>query len=193
MKRIRAAVVVAGAVAAALLMLAEPAGASLSGPCEAKGTFTPAAGASGPATPFTVDAKTASGAIEVPDEASVAWEGRIGDGRETEPRATSGAVSVVLPPVVDSLFGGSAELYTWGGDDTTATAKAGTKTYDIPAIVPAGAKIVVSGAHTDTLGTCSGTVTLKLAGSALTEPVTIVMLVLTGGSAALMVLAGRPA
>jgi hypothetical protein len=184
--------VAAGVFGAVVLLWGAPAGGSLDGPCQARGEFTPAEGATGPDEVFTVDAATASGTIEVPDEASVAWFGQIGDGQDTEPRETSGSVSVVLPPVIDLAFGGLAEVYTWGEDDAVTTQEPGTENYDIPDIAPAGAQIVVSGSHEDTLGDCSGEVTLKLAGNPVTEPITIGMVVLTLGAGALLVLAGRP-
>jgi hypothetical protein len=99
---------------------------------------------------------------------------------------------VVLPPILDQAFGGLAEVYTWGEDDAVTTQESGTETYEIPDIAPAGAKIVVSGSHDDTLGNCSGEVTLTLAGNPLTEPITLGMLALTLGAGALLFFAGRP-
>jgi hypothetical protein len=161
------------------------------GPCQAVAEIAPATDAAGPGAPIAIDARS-SEVIEVPDAGSVVWSGVIGDGVDTEPRRTSGSVVVVLPPVLDTLAGGLATAYSWGGDDVTSAQGSGVETYEVPALVPAGAEILVSGTHTDALGACTGTVRLRLAGNPLTEPVTIAMLVLTVGAAVPLVLAGRP-
>lgn len=189
----RAAIGCAG-FAAASVMLAAPAAATLTGPCEAQGTFFPDADADSgsPPGPHVVNARQ-GGTILIPDKGSVDWQGQIGDGQPTDPRQTSGNLQVVLPPIVDDLFGdiaGFTEVYTWGSDDETSTFESGRETYSVPDWVPGGITVVVAGGHSDALGNCAGTVRLKIPGSAVTSPVTIVSVIATGGTVITMVAAG---
>jgi hypothetical protein len=50
----------------------------------------------------------------------------------------------------------------------------------------------VTATYSDPLGDCFAAVTLRLAGNPLTQPVTIAFLLLTVGSAGMLVLAGKP-
>ncbi|MGH9246944.1 MAG: hypothetical protein ACRD29_22035 [Acidimicrobiales bacterium] len=186
----------AAVVLLVLVLDGRPAYASIDGPCEAHAEITPAPEATGRDTPTRIDARSAADVIEVPDSGSVAWSGQIGDGLDTQPRPAGGSVDIVLPPVLDSVARRLAPdlvtAYQWGGDDVTTAQGSGTEMYEVPALVPAGAEIVVRGTHTDPLGSCTGTVTLRLAGNPVTEPITIALLMLTVGAAVPLAMAGKP-
>ena len=179
-----------------LMLFASPAGAVITGPCTASGVFFPAADADpdSPPGPHPVDA-SATGTITVPDIGFVDWRGQVGpDPGGTEERPTAGSVAAVLPPVFDPIFGdlGSlTDIWTWGSDDATETFSADREDYEVPGWVPRGITIVVAGGHSDaTFGACAGTVRLKIPGSPISSPVTVVSVLVTAGAVITVITAG---
>lgn len=183
--RVLAAVPLGVAAGAALLLVAAgPAAAELDGPCEAVGTVEE--------TGVEIDPSTGDGPFEVPLEGTVVWSGQVGDGSDTEPRVTNGAIAVVAPPVFDAIFSGLLEFRDWGEDDAVTTAESGTDTYTLPDYTPRDTELVVSGFHDDPVGSCDGEVTIVVAGSPLDSPLAIGSLagtVITGAGVALAAVA----
>lgn len=172
------AVLLALGAGGVLMVLAAPAAADLSGPCEASGTFRK--------SDVTVNAKTAEGTIEIEPKDTVEYTGTVVGA--TPPRKTSGEVKVDLPfPLPDFTPG------TWSDDDSAETEKSDTYDYDIPAIAPKGYDVEVSGFHQDAgLPRCEGSVTLRVKGGFFSSPAGPVAFVITALSAAGVVIAARP-
>lgn len=147
--------------------------ATVSGPCDGSGAFEKGG--------FT---KTAAetGVVEIPRTDDVDWQGTI-TGVSGE-QAYAGHIDVELPPPFGSL-----KIDSWGGR-TDSTGNSGTKHYDIPGAVPANVEFSVQGAHTQGTAKCSGSVKLKLKGSAL-NPFSIGSLVGTVLTGAGLAVAGR--
>ena len=150
-----------GVAAAIPLLMAAPAGASLSGPCEASGTLR--------SHGKTYDAKTVDEA-EIPREDDVDWSGQVpGDGGQ---RNISGFVKVDLPaPLPDPQVG------KWDGPSSLYN-NSGTYHYEFPSVLE-GFDIRVYGTHTDAGFECSGEVTVKLEGGGIGNPLTLASLALT--------------
>jgi hypothetical protein len=164
--------------AAAIALSEGPASADLSGPCEASGQFVE--------SKVTVDAKTASGTIEIEPEDKVRYTGTVAGA--TPPREVSGEVKVDLPfPLPDFEPG------NWSDPDADKTEKSDTYSYDLPVFTPRGYEVEVSGFHHDAgLPRCEGSVTLKVKGGAFSSPAGPVAFVITALSAAGVVIAARP-
>jgi hypothetical protein len=167
-----------GLAAAAIALSAGPASADLSGPCEASGQFVE--------SKVTVDAKTASGTIEIEPEDKVRYTGTVAGA--TPPREVSGEVKVDLPfPLPDFEPG------NWSDPDADKTEKSDTYSYDLPVFTPRGYEVEVSGFHQDAgLPRCEGSVTLKVKGGFFSSPAGPVAFVITALSAAGVVIAARP-
>lgn len=164
--------------AAIVLVYAAPAGADLSGPCSAVGTFVK--------SKVAVDAKTAEGAIEVEPEDDVEYTGAVLGA--TPPRKVSGEIKVDLPfPLPDFSPG------EWSDDDAAEIDKTDTYSYELPTIAPRGYEVEVSGFHKDAgLPACRGSVTLKVKGGFFSSPAGPAAFVLAAVSASGVVVAARP-
>lgn len=141
-------------------------------------------------TGVAIDPAQGDGPFEVPLEGTVVWTGTVADGSETEPRATSGDIVVVGPPLLDTLFGDLLELRTWGDDDAVTTTEAGVDTYELPDYTPRDAELIVTGEHDDPAGSCDGSVTIVVAGDPMDSALTIGAVVATVVTGALVALAG---
>lgn len=167
--------------------MAGPAGAELNGSCEASGTIEE--------TGLTVDPAASDGPFEVPLEGTVVWSGQVGDGADTEERATNGGITVVAPPLIKTVFEGILEFRDWGEPDAVTTAEAGTDTYELPSYTPRDTELVVTGFHDDPVGNCDGSVTIVVEGSPLDSPIAAASLagtVVTGAGLALAALDRGP-
>ena len=172
----RQAVFAFAVACAAILLYPAAAGATptvINGPCQGSGTFK--------STGHKVDA-TEAGTVEVPETDDVAWEGSITG--VTGDNAYSGKIEVKLPPPFGSL-----SIDSWSGT-TDATANSGVKHYDLPSYVPKGVEFTVTGSHSQGPASCSGHVTVKLAGSKVNAVsiASVVGTVLTGAG---LLFAGR--
>lgn len=130
--------------------------------------------------PFTLDADhPLDDVVVVPRSDTVQWSGSSPATSGTY----AGSVSVDLPFPL-----GAVEIEQWSGTIVTNT-NAGTDTYDLPSVIPGGVEFVVSATHTDTAGTCAGSVRVKIEGgafgSALTPVALVVTLVLAGAALAI--------
>jgi len=172
--------VAAGGLLVVGVITAQPATAELNGPCEATGTIQE--------TGLTIDPSTDDGPFEVPLSGTVAWSGSIGDGTETEERATSGAIAVVGPPLFDAVLESVLEFRDWGDPDAVSTAESDTDTYELPDFTPRDTELVVTGFHDDELGNCDGEVIVVVEGDPLDSPLAVASLagtVITGAGVAL--------
>jgi len=131
---------------------------------------------------LTVDAATATGVIVIPRKDTVDWQGSVA----AAPGAYAGSVWVELPPPF-----GHVEVDSWHGNSQT-TANAGAHEYSLPKTVPAGVEFTVGGEHSDQNGSCSGSLTVEVDGSAFDSPLTAVSLVGTAASGAGLTALLRP-
>jgi len=165
MRRLVRVILAAGVTCWVLALGAAPAGANMTGPCEASGTLT-AAG-------FTVDAKK-SDKVTVPSKDDVAWKASVpGRGR----RSISGSIDVSFPPPIGKITVGE-----WSSESKTYS-NADTYSYDLPSVV-AGFDIPVTGTHHDKGFTCSGSVIVRVEGGGLKNPAALASLGFTVISAA---------
>jgi hypothetical protein len=174
----------AGGLLVVGVVTAPSASAELNGPCEATGTIEE--------TGLTIDPSTSDGPFEVPLSGTVVWSGSIGDGTETEERATGGAIAVVGPPLFDAVLGSVLEFREWGDPDAVSTAESDTDGYDLPDYTPRDTELVVTGFHDDELGNCDGEITVIVEGDPLDSPIAVASLagtVITGAGVALAALA----
>ncbi len=125
--------------------------------------------------------------ISVPRADTVKWSGNIKGyalGSVGPERKIDGAVQLVLPI-------GTATIDSWG-KSSVRYANEGEHRYDLPSVL-IGVRMKLKGFHKDNGKlTCSGSVYVKVAGSATRNPLTYVAL---GGlviSAGLLLFAGRP-
>ncbi len=144
-------------VALPLALGAHPAGASLSGPCEAIGTIKTVN-----YNPKSQDEAT------IPRKGDVRWQGTV---KGVGTRPVEGKVYVKIGPAKVTLAG------TWDGSGDKHR-KTGTYHYDFPTLL-AGLKVPVSGHHTEPGVNCSGTMVLQLAGGKWSNPVLLTSLALT--------------
>jgi hypothetical protein len=112
--------------------------------------------------------------VVIPRSDTVDWQGSV----TAPPGAYSGNVSVDLPPPFGAL-----SIDSWKGN-SQATGNAGSKTYNLPKLVPAGVEFKLEGSHTDENGFCTGYVNLKIDGGPFDSPLTPVSLVATLASGA---------
>jgi hypothetical protein len=153
--------VLAAVVLVALVLMALPAAATVSGPCDGSGTWA------NESPPLEVVASQLSEGevVVIPLEGNVAWTGAIElNPPPSEARPTSGNVKVKVPFPV-----GTVQVGVWSSTGTS-TGNSGTYEYEFPSIL-SGFKVTVVGEHWEgTLEqagspTCSGDVTLSLAGT----------------------------
>ncbi len=162
MQRLLRVLLVAGLAGGSFAIGASPAGASLSGPCKASGTFK--------AGGFTVDPKKTN-KVEIPAKDDIAWTGSVPAGDQEE-RPISGAVEVAFPPPIGKITVGS-----WSSDSSTYE-NADTYSYDVPSVV-AGFDIPVTGKHKDAGFTCSGRVVVRVKGGGFGNPLALASLAFT--------------
>jgi hypothetical protein len=142
-------------------MTARPAGATLTGPCQATGTLVKAG--------KTYDAAKITG-VTIPRKDTVAYDGST---RASGKRLAVGQVEIKLPPPF-----GSVTLGDWGkdGQKTGSSGKKSTYDYDFSSLL-AGIKVPLSGEDNEPgLPKCSGSVVVSLEGH---SPLLIASLVLT--------------
>lgn len=121
---------------------------------------------------FSVDVGTVGDrVVTVPRKDTVDWQGSVATTGQY-----NGKVWIVLP-------WGKQEIDTWSGTSST-TSTSGTEEYDLPSLLPGGVQFTVKGSHTVNGQTCSGYVTMKLAGKPLSSPITWVALAGTVGTGA---------
>ncbi|MEY2422390.1 MAG: hypothetical protein QOI95_2457 [Acidimicrobiaceae bacterium] len=123
-----------------------------------------------------------AGVDEVPLEDTVHWQGSI-DTAATE-QAYSGSIEVQLPWPLPAM-----QIDSWKGS-SDSTSNKGDKHYKLPSSVPRNVEFEVTGKHTQGI-TCTGHVTVVVAGSAFDSPAapaSLIGTVLTGG---VLALAGR--
>lgn len=145
------------------------ASASLDGPCQAKATISGTDGG----TYETIDPKAKTGVYTVPIAGSADYAGSIAVSPPPAGRPISGSVGVALP------LGSVLTLKTWRDEAATKTSDSGTVNWELPAATPRGIEMTVSGSHAD-LQSCSGAVTVRLAGGLTDSATGMVSLALTG-------------
>ncbi len=151
----------AAVVLIALVLTALPAAATVSGPCDGSGTWVNES----PVLEVVASQLTEGEVVVIPLEGNVEWRGAI-DLRPppTEARPTSGNVKVKVPFPV-----GTVQVGVWSSTGTS-TGNSGNYDYEFPSIL-SGFKVTVVGQHwegsLEQAGspTCSGDVTLSLAGT----------------------------
>ncbi|MFC2177357.1 hypothetical protein ACFLRH_02950 [Actinomycetota bacterium] len=160
MKRTRALVLAAG-VLIALVLTALPAAATIDGPCDGTGTWI----GESPALEVVASELTEGEVVVIPLEGNVEWTGAIElTPPPTEARPTSGDVKVKVPFPV-----GTIQVGVWTSTGTSV-GNTGIYEYEFPSVL-SGFKVTVVGKHWEgTLEqagppTCSGEVTLSLAGT----------------------------
>ena len=156
-RRAVAAGVASGIAVGALVTLAAPAGAVLSGGCTGEGTFAVGSKADGKG-PFAAQSIPSSKVITVPLKDSVTWSGSVPV--PASQRTISGFVSVKLP----WPFSGFT-VDSWGGPSSKVQNN-GVKDYKLPSLIPRDTEFKVYGAHHDANGVnCAGFVLVKVEGS----------------------------
>ena len=93
----------------------------------------------------------------------------------------SGSITIDLPFPL-----GSYEVESWSGT-VEANSNSGTDSYDLPAAIPSGVEFEVSATHTDSAGTCAGSLTVRIEGGSFGSPVTSIALVVTAVLGAMLV------
>jgi hypothetical protein len=172
----------AAVVAAAVpVVLAAPAGASLTGDCAATGRLL---GQGRSYDAASVDHVT------LPLEDEVEWQGSVAggdDGGEGPERQIQGEVRLKMPPGVPF---GEITLGDWGPKQSTRYANGDTYEYSFPSIL-GGATVNLSGEHLEGgAEVCAGSVEIELEGSS-GNPLLYGSLVITALSAAGLVVAAR--
>jgi hypothetical protein len=126
----------------------------------------------------TVDAEAVGDTVvEISRRDTVEWEGSV----DAPPGAYSGTIAVDLPPPFGAL-----QIDSWDGNSASTT-NSGSKSYNLPSIVPAGVEFRLVGSHTDQNGSCSGYVNLEIKGGAFDSalaPISLVGTVLAGAGVA---------
>lgn len=169
--------IIAGAGGGILLLgAAASVGAEINGDngCQASGTWREAG--------ISVDAATVDGVVTIPRSDTVDWQESVA----APPGPYTGSVWVELPPPF-----GQFELDSWSGDSQN-TSNAGSRQYDLPALVPAGVEFVVGGEYADQNGTCTGSVSVQIDGGPFSSPLTAVSLAGTALAGAGMAALLRP-
>jgi hypothetical protein len=163
-----ARICLAGALGAAvlvgtLLLAAAPAGASLTGACQASGTLVSAGTPTRTYDPKTVDKAT------IPRTGDVRWRVAVGASGD---RAANGEVGIKFPPPI-----GVVTLGEWGknGKKVGRSANSGMYHYGLPSLL-AGIKVPVSGEHHEAGIDCAGQVVVQIKGR---SPLVWVSLALT--------------
>lgn len=128
--------------------------------------------------PFSVDVDRPLGdVVVVPRSDTVEWSGST----PATSGEYSGSVTVDLPFPL-----GSYEIRQWSGTVQTST-NSGTETYDLPSVIPGGVEFRVSATHRDEVGTCKGSLTVRIEGGAFGSAATPIALVTTVILGALLV------
>ena len=158
-----AAAVGGAIVLTAVLVMAAPAGASLTGRCQASGTLVSRGTPTRTYDPKTVDTAT------IPRKGDVHWRVATGVGGD---RTATGEVRIKFPPPV-----GTVTLGEWGknGKQVGRPGNAGVYHYDLPSLI-AGIKVPVSGEHHEPGIDCAGAVVVQIKGR---SPLAWVALALT--------------
>jgi len=168
---------------ASLLAAAHPAAAEVvepAGACVATGAWS-----DGDFTVSSADADPGR-VIEIPRADVVAWTGEVVGPQPGEPRPIAGAIELRLPPPLSNVT-----VDSWQGTGVNVDSS-GTRTYDLPAVVPAGVVFTLHGEHREgDLLHCSGTASLRIAGGPFDSPLIWAALAGTVLSGALALLAGR--
>ncbi|MCI0687753.1 MAG: hypothetical protein L0Y54_11020 [Sporichthyaceae bacterium] len=159
---------VAGLATAACLLFAIPAAADIVDPpgsCVGSATWQTGLPERGGSFSETSAAHQPGDVIEVPRADTVEWSGQVvGPAAGTE-RAISGSVKVLLPAPL-----GGVTIGDWGGS-TDKVDNTGTRSYDLPGLVPAGVEFTLSGTHSEGSSEfCSGSVKMTIAGGAFDSP-----------------------
>jgi hypothetical protein len=180
-----AGAVSAGALAIGLVLATAPAPAAADVIVPAAGCFVSGQWQT-EGTPKTSPEFLPDDTITIPRADTVKWTGNEKGFRLTD----TGPKRVISGEVVVDLPIGSITVDSWGGE-SVKYANEGLRPYDLPAIL-GGVKMRLHGEHRDDgLVACSGSVNVKVAGSALTNPMTYVALGLLLMSGAGLVGAGR--
>ena len=126
--------------------------------------------------------------IEIPRADTVSWQGGVAGPAAGGERDVAGRVSLALPPPF-----GSIDLAQWQGD-ATEVQRAGSYSYDLPAIVPAGVLLDLNASH-DEKGRrhCTAQVAVIIAGGPFDSPLIWAFLAGFALLAAALVLLGRSA
>jgi hypothetical protein len=163
------------------VLLAAPAGASLTGDCSATGRLL--------GQGRSYDAKSVD-RVTLPLEDEVAWEAGVAggdDAGEGPERQIQGEIRLKMPPGVPF---GEITLGDWGPEPSTRYANADTYDYSLPSIL-GGATVHLSGEHLEGgAEVCSGSVEIEFEGS-FGNPLLYGSLVITALSAAGLVVAAR--
>lgn len=171
------------------LALPTPAHATLDDPCFAEGTLQAEDG-----TSFgTVMPKTNSGVYTVPIKGMSSYTGGMAVDEPDEGRAYNGSIQVELPAVLGALGFKDPTIHTWENPDSTSvTADPGVVDWELPDATPRGVEMTVSGTHNDPLGSCSGSISVKVDGGLFDSPVGFVTTLATLATGAVLGLAGIP-
>jgi hypothetical protein len=166
-----------------------PAEAVLTGVCNGQADISGDDGTSfGKITP-----KTNSGVYTVPIKGAAAYTGQLdGVSEPDEGRAHNGFITVALPSLVRALGISDPTIKTWNEEDSTSVADAGSITWDLPGVIPRGVEMTVSGSHNDPLGSCTGSISVKLDGGLLDSAAGVATAVGTVLLGALTLLTGIP-
>jgi hypothetical protein len=156
MKVLRGAAAALFVIAFPLVLSASPAGASLSGPCEASGTIKNVN-----YNPKTQDKAT------IPRKGEVNWTASVpGAGN----RNVEGKINVKIGPA-------TVNVGSWGGPSGKHR-NADVYKYDFPKLL-AGLKVPVTGHHSEPGINCSGTIVVQLEGSKWSNPILLGSIALT--------------
>jgi hypothetical protein len=147
-----------GLALGAVILVAGPAQAKVTGPCEGNGTFE--------SQQKTYDANTTD-KVTLPAKDTVAYEGSI-TAPTSGPRSHSGRIDLKLPAPLPAI-----KIVTWGTKSTVKTSDEGVYDYDLPAIVPRGVTLNLTGEHVDTAGTCTGSIEIEIDGGPFDAPAPI--------------------
>jgi hypothetical protein len=153
-------------VVATLLLVAAPAGASLTGACQASGTLVSKGTPTRTYDPKVVDQAT------IPRTGAVHW--RVSTGVAGD-RAATGKVGIKFPPPV-----GTVALGEWGknGKKVGRPGNSGVYHYSLPALLE-GIKVPVTGEHHEPGINCAGAVVVQLKGHSPLEWVSLALTVVT--------------
>jgi hypothetical protein len=147
----------------AALLMTHPAGAQdATGPCTATATLSNGV----VVNPY--DPAMAGTVYEVPIQGSASYEGSVE--ATTTPRPISGRVAIQGPPGFGDFT--ITDQWTWSSENATTTSKTGTANWDLPAALPRGVEMKVTGVHRENgVAVCEGTVLIKLEGGMFDSPV----------------------
>jgi len=148
----QAAVTTTLAVASLLAITVEPAGAVVTGPCDATGAIV--------ATTYVPRRIHGGEVVTIPKAATVRWQGSIVAG--AVPRAAARARVAYRGDVELTVAGFGVSVDRWHGT-TAKVATEGVRPYDVR-VLPGGVVYRLHGTHRRGRLTCSGAVLVKLDG-----------------------------